>query len=104
MSNNDDTVRQIREATRRLWQARGRPPSLREVADLTDRSVSTVFYAWRELSRKGVLGFEENGAKRRLVSMSEIDSPHERIVRALAAAGMLACDEREALGVARGVV
>lgn len=101
--SNDDTVSQIREATRRLWQVKGRPPRMREVSDMTDRSVSTVFYAWSRLSREGVLEFEDAGAKRRLVSMAGIDTPHERIVRALAARGLLACDESEALRVAREV-
>ncbi len=102
--SNDDTVSQIREATRRLWQVKKRPPSMREVAGLTDRSVSTVFNAWSDLSRQGALEFEDTGKKRRLVSMAGIDTPHERIVRALAERGLLACDEGEALRVAWEVV
>jgi hypothetical protein len=102
--SNDDTVSQIREATALLWQVRGVPPTMREVSDLTDRSVSTVFYAWRALKSQGALEFKEAGKKRRLVSMAGIDTPHERIVRALAERGLLACDEGEALRVAREVV
>jgi hypothetical protein len=102
--SNDDTVSQIREATRRLWQVNGGPPRMREVADYTDRSVSTVFYAWSDLRRQGVLEFMDTGKKRRLVSMAGIDTPHERIVRALAERGLLACDEGEALKVAREVL